>query len=101
MQLLPFTYSSKLLIAMWMCKKNKLAELSNCSGMVTSPRSFHSWPFCNSSRYKVQTLWLNQKRVLDRQITGTSFWPPKSPCSNAYDFSVVWRPTQTLEPAYT
>jgi len=52
MQLLPFTYPNKLIIAMWMCKKNKLAELSNCCAMVRSVRSFHCWPFCNSANTK-------------------------------------------------
>jgi hypothetical protein len=45
MQLLTFPYPNKLLTAMWMRKKNKLAELNNWRGMVTSVSSFYSWPF--------------------------------------------------------
>jgi hypothetical protein len=70
MQLLPFTYHIKLLIVMWMCKKNKLGELSNCCGMVTSVRSFHSWSFCNSVITKFKHYDSVRRGCYDRQITG-------------------------------
>lgn len=72
MQLLPFTYPSKFLIAMWVCKKNKLAELNNCCGNVTSVRSFYSWPFYNSVITKFKHYDSIRRGRYDRKITGTS-----------------------------
>jgi hypothetical protein len=70
MQLLSFTYHNKLLIAMWMYKKNKLAELSNCCGLVTSTLSFHSWSFYNSVITKFKHYDSIRRGCYDRQSTG-------------------------------
>jgi hypothetical protein len=48
---------------MWMCKKNKLAELNNCSGMVTSSTASTLVQSATQSLQSLNTMTQSQEGV--------------------------------------